>query len=187
MKEKNTCETSKAMLISCSGAANVGQIANQAAFQIKIEKTNSKCPIGEIVGKKNHEESKIPVFSCEGACIRGEIARIAANLIAKEEPYRRGCHGELIAVPGSEIAKWIKNAEKVILIDGCFLKCHGRIVKNLVDNEKLIQFDALSLYKKYSDKFDIDEVPEEERKKVARQVADWVLDNLNNAIHEINS
>jgi len=37
--------------------------------------TNSSCPIGEIIGKKNISESNIPVLSCEGACIRGEIAR----------------------------------------------------------------------------------------------------------------
>lgn len=43
--------------------------------------TNSSCPIGEIIGKKNISESNIPVLSCEGACIRGEIARLAANIL----------------------------------------------------------------------------------------------------------
>ncbi|UCD90034.1 MAG: hypothetical protein JSW04_00920, partial [Desulfobacterales bacterium] len=70
--------------------------------------TNSNCPIGEITGKKNISESKTPVLSCEGACIRGEIARLAANIVAKEPAYCRGCHGELITVPESAIAQWIK-------------------------------------------------------------------------------
>ena len=53
-----------------------------------------------------------------------------------------------------------------------------RILENLVDKSKLVQFDALSHYKKYTDRFDIDSVPEEERKQVARSVADWVLASL---------
>lgn len=142
--------------------------------------TNRSCPIGEMTGKKNIVESKIPVLSCEGACIRGEIARLAANIVSKQESYRRGCHGELITVPESAIAQWIKAAEKVVLIDGCFLRCHGRIAENIIDKEKLIQFDALSHYNRYTDIFDYDDVPEEERKEVAQSVADWVIDNLNN-------
>ena len=146
--------------------------------------TNSSCPIGEIIGKKNISESNIPVLSCEGACIRGEIARLAANNVSKEQGYGRGCHGELMTVPESAIAQWIKNAEKVVLIDGCFLRCHGRIIKNLIDKEKLIQFDALSHYKKYTDIFDYDDVPEEEIKEVAQSVSDWIMDSLNNPLSE---
>lgn len=78
----------------------------------------------------------------------------------------------------SAIAEWIKSAEKVVLIDGCFLKCHGRILKNLLDEDRLIVFDALSHYNKYSDLFLIDDVPETERKEAARSVADWVLASL---------
>ena len=143
--------------------------------------TNGSCPIGEITGKKNISKSKIPVISCEGACIRGEIARLAANNVSKEPGYGRGCHGELITVPESAIAQWMQSAEKVVLIDGCFLRCHGRIIENIIDKDKLIQFDALSHYKRYTDIFDYDDVPEEERKEVAQSVSDWVMENLNNA------
>jgi uncharacterized metal-binding protein len=146
---------------------------------VNVDTTQAICPIGEIVGKKNMSESKIPVLSCEGACIRGEIARLAANIIAKEQAYGRGCHGELITVPESAISQWIKKAEKVVLIDGCFLRCHGRVIENILDNEKLIQFDALSHYKKYTDIFDYEDVPEAERKEVAQSVADWVIASLN--------
>jgi uncharacterized metal-binding protein len=125
-------------------------------------------------------EGKMPVLSCEGACIRGEIARLAANLVAKEQPFARACHGELLSVPDSAMAKWVAGAEKVVLIDGCFLRCHGRIIENLLADDKLVQFDALSVYKKYTDLFDIDSVPEAERKEVARQVADSVLAALKN-------
>ena len=70
-------------------------------FTLEVEGTKGRCPIGETVGQENMDRGKIPVFSCEGACIRGEIARQAANMVARQEPYRRGCHGELFAVPHS--------------------------------------------------------------------------------------
>ena len=145
---------------------------------IRMNTTNAVCPIGEATGKKNIRESKIPVLSCEGACIRGEIARLAAGIVSKKEPYGRGCHGELITVPDSAISRWIKTAEKVVLIDGCFLRCHGRIIENLIDEDKLIQFDALSHYNRFTAIFDYEDVPEKERKEVAQSVADWVLGSL---------
>lgn len=145
---------------------------------IPFNTTNGICPIGEITGKNNISESKIPVLSCEGACIRGEIARLAANIIARKESYGRGCHGELITVPESSISRWIRTAEKVVLIDGCFLRCHGRILENIIDGEKLVQFDALSHYNKYTDIFNYEDVPEQERKEVAQSVAEWVIGSL---------
>lgn len=147
-------------------------------FSLKVEGTEERCPTGETVGNHNLSEGKIPVLSCKGACIRGEIARLAANLLAKKEPYRWGCHGELFTVPGSAMAGWIKKADKVVLIDGCFMRCHGRIVENLIEKDKLIQFDALPRYKKYTNLFDINSIPEAERVEVAQDVADWMLANL---------
>ncbi len=150
----------------------------KGAFTLTVDDTKAVCAIGEAAGKMSIDEKKIPVISCEGACIRGEIARLAAHLVAKEEPYRRSCHGEMFTAPHSAIAQWMREAEKVIVIDGCFMKCHGRILRNLINDEKLLQFDALSLYRKYTDLMSIDDVPEEERKATAREVADKVLDRL---------
>jgi hypothetical protein len=150
-------------------------------FSVEVSKTDKTCPVGEVVGNKNHAENKIPVLSCEGPCIRGEIARLAAHMVAKEEPFRRGCHGELLTVPNSAITQWIKTAEKIVLIDGCFLRCHGRVLENIIGAEKLAQFDALSYYRKYMEYFDIDAVPEEERRAAARLVADAVLTELRKA------
>src|SRR5210317_1874064 len=141
------------------------------SFAVEVQKTNGHCPIGETIGKRNIKEKRIPVLSCEGGCIRGEIARLAANMVAKEAGFGRGCHGELITVPDSAIARWITSAEKVILIDGCFLSCHGRILEDLLGKDQLLHFDALKVYKKYTDVFDIEDVPEEGRKAAARQVA----------------
>jgi hypothetical protein len=145
---------------------------------IEFQSTMGRCPIGEKVGMLNIAEGKIPVLSCEGGCIRGEIARLAANIVAKEEGFARGCHGEFITVPESAIAQWMRGAKKVVLIDGCFLRCHGRILENILDDNQLVQFDALKVYKKYTDCFDIDEVSEPERKAAAGKVAGHVLTEL---------
>ena len=99
-------------------------------------------------------------------------------MVSKETGFARGCHGELVTVPDSAIAQWIHGAEKLVLIDGCFLSCHGRIIEGLLNKDRLVQFDALKVYRKYTDVFDIDEVPEVERKKAARQVADSILTKL---------
>ena len=147
-----------------------------ADFAIAVEGVKGYCPAGEAYAKQNIEGKKIPVLSCEGPCIRGEIARLAANLVAQELPsYARACHAETFFVPHSSMARWVKEAEKSIMIDGCFLKCHGRVLKGLVGEEKMVHIDALPLYKKYTDIFLMDDVPEEERKAVARQVADKII------------
>ena len=59
----------------------------------------------------------------------------------------------------SALSDWARSADKVVMIDGCSLRCHGRIMENLIGQDKLAQFDALSRYKKYTDRFDIDSVP----------------------------
>jgi uncharacterized metal-binding protein len=147
-------------------------------FSITIDTTSGRCPAGEKRGHENNARRAIPVLSCEGACIRGEIARRIANILSKKDGYARGCHGELLTVPDSAIARWIKDSGKVVIVDGCFLKCHGRIFKNILDKSKLKNFDALSYYGKYTEFFDIDAVPEEELKKVASEVADKIFIEL---------
>jgi uncharacterized metal-binding protein len=148
---------------------------SEQRFSIEVESSDKKCPIGETIGNRNIHEGRMPVLSCEGACIRGEIARLAANMVAKEEGFARACHGELLSVPHSAMAKWVKQAEQVVLIDGCSLRCHGRVLENLLGKKRLTQFNALSVYKKYADVFEIDGVPEKGRLQAARQVADRVL------------
>jgi uncharacterized metal-binding protein len=124
-------------------------------------------------------ERKIPVLSCEGPCIRGEIARLAANFVAQELPsYARACHAETFFVPHSAMARWVKEADTSVMIDGCFLKCHGRVLQGLVGEREMIHIDALPLHKKYNDIFSMDDVAEDERKAVARQVADKILPML---------
>ena len=118
-------------------------MTNPHRFSLDVNGTTQLCPKGQEVGKRYMAAGKIPVISCEGGCIRGEIARLAANIVAKDEPFRRSCHGELLTVPDSAIAQWTMNANKVVVIDGCFLHCHGRILRNIIDDDALEVFDAL--------------------------------------------
>jgi uncharacterized metal-binding protein len=147
-------------------------------FSIKVSEVKGHCPAGEVYAKQNIAEKKIPVFSCEGACLRGEIARLAANLVTEEASYARSCYGETFLVPHSSMTAWVKGAEKVVMIDGCFLNCLGRVLENVIDQEKIIHIDAHPLYEEYSDVFLYTDVPEETRKELARKVADKILEKL---------
>lgn len=148
-------------------------------FSLEVQGVKGFCPVGERYAKDQMAKGSIPVLSCEGACIRGEIARLAANFVAQEVPtLARACHAETFFVPHSTMAMWVKEADKILMIDGCFLKCHGRVVDRLVGGAKVVHFDALPYYKKYTDIFLVDDVPEEERKATARQVADKIIAKL---------
>ncbi len=61
------------------------------------------------------------------------------------------------------------------MIDGCFLSCLDRVLNKFVDEENIIHIDALSLYKKYTDLFDMEDVPEAERIDTAKHVAEKIL------------
>ena len=148
-------------------------------YSVQVQGVKGLCPAGEVYAKQQIEKKTIPVLSCEGPCIRGEIARLAANFIAQDVPsLARACHAETFFVPHSSMAGWVKDARQSIMIDGCFLKCHGRVLQGLVRKERMVQIDALPFYKKYTDIFLMDDVPEDERKAVARHVADKIISKL---------
>ena len=147
-------------------------------FSIKVSEITGLCPAGEAYAKQNIAEKKTPVLSCEGPCIRGEIARLGANIVTEEASYARCCYAEAFLVPHSSMTAWLKGAEKVVMIDGCFLSCLGRVLENVIDKEKIIHIDALPLHKEYSDTFLYTDVPEEKCNELARKVADKILEKL---------
>ena len=147
-------------------------------FIVEVDGVKGVCPAGEAWAKQQINNKKIPVLACEGPCVRGDIARRAANIVGEEEPFGRACYPETFFVPHSSMARWVKEADKVVMVDGCFLKCIGRVLNNVVDREKIIHIDALKLYNKYTDYFHMDDVPEGERIETARHVADQILSSL---------
>ena len=156
----------------------MGSRESSPAFSLSVDGVKGACPAGEKHAQENIDEGKIPILSCEGPCIRGEIARLAANIVSEEEPYARTCYAETFLVPHSTMTRWVKDARRVVMIDGCFLKCLGRVLNDFIDAEKIIHIDALPLHKKYGDVFLYTDVPESERTEVAGQVADKILAQL---------
>jgi len=152
--------------------------ANGSAFAIEVEQTKGLCPAGEQYAKQQIQEGRIPILSCEGPCIRGEIARQAANRISKQAPFARACQGEAVAVPDSSMARWVHEAEHVVVLDGCFLRCQARMMRRMLRSDQLVEIDALPLYRKYVDLFEIDSVAEAERNAEAEEVARQVLAKL---------
>lgn len=148
-------------------------------FSLEVEAVEGHCATGERYAEAAAAAGKIPVFSCEGPCIRGDIARLAANIVAREGTnLARACHAETFLVPHSNMARWVKEAKTSIVIDGCFLKCHGRVLNKLIGQEKVVHFDALPLHKKFSKLFLMDDAPDAERHQTAREVADKILNTL---------
>lgn len=148
-------------------------------FSLEVQGVKGFCPAGDNYATEQIAKKALPVLSCEGPCIRGEIARLAANLVAQEAPaLARACAPETFYVPHSAMAQWVRQAEKVVMVDGCFLKCHGRVLTGVVGQEKIIHFDAYPMYRKYTDLFRIEDVPQAERMAVAREVADQILERL---------
>jgi uncharacterized metal-binding protein len=148
-------------------------------FGLTVDQAAGLCPTGEAYAERNIAEKKTPVLSCEGGCIRGEIARLAANLVAREVPgHARACHAEAFLVPDSAMARWVKDADQTVMIDGCFLRCHGRVLDNLVDPARVMHIDANTIHQKYGDVFAYEDIPEDERRSTARQVADAIIERI---------
>ena len=158
----------------------MAQAKSTPDFSLDVSEVKGVCPAGEVYAKRNIAEKRIPVLACEGPCIRGEVARLAANIVTEEAPYARCCYAETLLVPHSTMTAWVKGAEKVVVIDGCFLSCLGRVLENVIDKEKIIHIDSNPLYKEYSDVFLYTDVPEDARNELARQVADKILAKLKN-------
>jgi len=149
-------------------------------FSLAVEGVTGSCPSGEKWAEEKIASKAIPVLSCEGPCIRGDIARLTANEVARNEPYARACYAEAALVPHSAMARWVRQADKVLMIDGCFLRCVGRLMSSIVNPDAVVQIDALKLHKKYSKVFHMDDVPESERKETAQRTAEQILALLAN-------
>lgn len=149
-------------------------------FSLAVEGVAGTCPAGERYAIEQAARGRMPVLSCEGPCIRGDIARVAADMVAAEHPRcARACHAEAFFVPHSAMSKWVREADRVLMIDGCFLQCHGRVVRNLVPPERVIHVDAHRIHRQFSDAFSPEEVPEAQRNAAARRVADAAHERVN--------
>lgn len=144
-------------------------------FNLQVGGVKGVCPAGDSWAEQKILLKKIPVLACESVCIRGEIARKVANLVGNESLFERACCAEAFFVPHSAMRRWLIEADKIVMVNGCFLKCMGRVLDNLVDRDKIIHIDALQYYNKYCDIFFMEDVPEVDQIETARQVAEQIL------------
>ena len=54
----------------------------------------------------------------------------------------------------------------------------ANILEELLSKDQLVVIDALRIYKKYTDLFDLDAIPEEDIKIAAEQVVDVTLEQI---------
>lgn len=142
---------------------------------VKIAKTDNVCPMCEDYAKKQASKP-IAVICCEGACLRGEVARQAANILcyslAPEKTVRICLGGAFTKNTGQR--SLVENAEKVIALEGCFIKCASRMMAGVAKkfNPEVVIVDKL--YDFDRNLFGTDEMPEEQIKVYAKEAAEKI-------------
>ncbi len=143
---------------------------------VKIAKTDNVCPMCEDYAKKQASKP-IAVICCEGACLRGEVARQAANILcyslAPEKTARICLGGAFTKDTGQR--NLVKNAKKVIALEGCFIQCACRMLAGVVKKFHPEVIIADKLYDFDRNLFGANEMPEEEIKAHAKKVAGKIV------------
>lgn len=143
---------------------------------VRIEKTKNVCPMCENYAKQQASKP-IAVMSCEGACLRGEVARQAANMICKSiapEKTVRICLGGAFTKDTGQ-RNLVRNAKKVVAIEGCFIECSSRMMKGAIKGLKPEVIVADKLYDFDKDLFSANDMPEGEIRKHAEEVAEKIV------------
>ncbi len=149
---------------------------------IAIEEAPFCCPLAKgYVEKHSTTPPKIPVIACEGSCLRGEVARQAANRVTYKlvpEKTVRICFQGIVG-GGCEEGILLERADKVLFVEGCALKCSSRLVNGAVEiKAKADVVVADYLYEFNHRLFGIDEMPEDEIKVHAEEVAKKLVESL---------
>ena len=146
---------------------------------IHIKLSNQACGAGlEYAQKHSAGPHKDAILCCEGMCLKGETARRAANLLGHRllpEKTVRICHGGLLEKSGG-MRDLIKQAPRVLILDGCGMACSSRLTKAAFPELKpeVVFTNKMSTYN--GDPFGIDEVPEAEINANAQNIAAAVQD-----------
>ncbi len=139
---------------------------------IRIKKASLTCSLCEGYAAKQSVKPVV-VMSCEGGCLRGEVARQAANILCFElapEKTARLCLGGAFTKDTGQRAL-VRNTSKLVAVEGCAIECASRMMKGVVPDiepqvaiaDKLCAFETRL--------FGIDEMPEEQIRQHAREVA----------------
>ena len=87
------------------------------------------------------------IFSCSGASNVGELSNAAAVALTKEGFGSKACTASL-AVKTPSVMKKAKDADEIVVIDGCPVACAGQIAENAgVDVDQYIVITKLGIKK----------------------------------------
>lgn len=139
---------------------------------VKIEKVKRVCPVCENYAKKQVSKP-VAVICCEGACLRGEVARRAADILCRSlAPQKtvRICLGGAFTKDTGQ-RNLVRNAKKVVSVEGCYIKCASRMMKGVIKKLKPQVVLADNLYDFDRNIFGTDEMSESEINRHAGEVA----------------
>ena len=146
---------------------------------LRIEKTKNSCRLCEEYAERQNSKP-VAVISCEGACLRGEVARQAANILCHSlapEKTARVCLGSAFTKDTGQRAL-VRNAPRVIALEGCFLNCSSRMMNAAIDGLDPEVVVADRLYDFDRKIFGIEEMPPEEIRAHAQTVAQRIVQTL---------
>lgn len=145
---------------------------------VKIEKTKKVCGLCEsFASSKSENPDLIAVISCEGACLRGEVSRHAANKICFDllpQNTARVCLGSAFTKDSGQ-RHMVKNANRVIALEGCVISCASRMMKGVIPglDPEIIYVDRYYDFNK--NLFAINEATDEEIDNFSKQASKNIL------------
>lgn len=164
----------------CSNTTEPDKNVKGKEFEtVLIEKTKNVCPMCENYAKEQAEK-QVAILSCEGACLRGEISRQAANMLcyslAPEKTVRICLGGAFTKDTGQR--NLVRQASRVIAIEGCFIKCASRMMKGVLPDLEPEIVIADRLYEFDTSLFGVDQMEQSEIMQHSRTVADKIMKNM---------
>ena len=122
----------------------------------------------------NSEDKKIAIVACSGAANTGQTSNeVATNLCAKSEDYTMVCLAALTLGHKNSLDK-IADARKIVVIDGCPVRCASQIVSKYTDKKPDLDIQIMEEYeiKKVSkpsfEKEDVDKIVKDIEKKIKK-------------------
>ena len=94
----------------------------------------------------NAEDKKIAIVACSGASNTGQTTNeVAANLCAKSDEYTMVCLAALTLGHKISLDK-IADAKKIVVVDGCPVKCASQIVAKYTDKKPDLDIQVMEEY-----------------------------------------
>lgn len=166
--------------MSCEKSTPETLSAREQQYEaVRILKPSGVCQLCEDFSARESVKP-VAIMCCEGSCLRGEIARQASNILCHSllpEKTVRVCLGGAFTKDTGQRAL-VRNAPRVIAMEGCFLKCATRMMQGVLEGlepevvitDSLIDFDR--------NLFSADEMPEVEIMGHALNVAEKIAARL---------